>query len=171
MDATLLRKVQTGIKRLPSGKGLPTDEGAVYDKSITLDAGSLGTDDHLRHESWHGHEDHRTHPQPGKSLSDASQKAALEKALTYMGLQPGQSLLGQKVDVVFIGSCTNSRISDLRLAASLLKGRKVAEGIRVYGCPRFAGCEETGRSRRAWIKSSRKLAPNGAKQAVRCALP
>ena len=46
--------------------------------------------------------------------------------MTYMGLQPGQSLLGQKVDVVFIGSCTNSRISDLRLAALFFKGRKVA---------------------------------------------
>jgi 3-isopropylmalate/(R)-2-methylmalate dehydratase large subunit len=52
-----------------------------------------------------------------------------------MGLQPGQSLLGQKVDVVFIGSCTNSRISDLRLAASLLKGHKVADGTRVMVVP------------------------------------
>jgi 3-isopropylmalate/(R)-2-methylmalate dehydratase large subunit len=66
---------------------------------------------------------------------DASQRAAYEKALTYMGLQPGLSLLGQKVDVVFIGSCTNSRISDLRLAASLLKGRKVADGTRVIVVP------------------------------------
>jgi 3-isopropylmalate/(R)-2-methylmalate dehydratase large subunit len=52
-----------------------------------------------------------------------------------MGLQPGQSLLGKKVDVVFIGSCTNSRISDLRLAASMLKGRKVADGLRVMVVP------------------------------------
>ncbi|MDW8227417.1 MAG: aconitase family protein, partial [Anaerolineales bacterium] len=59
----------------------------------------------------------------------------LEKALAYMGLQPGQSLLGHKVDVVFIGSCTNSRISDLRLAASLLKGRKVAAHTRVLVVP------------------------------------
>ena len=52
-----------------------------------------------------------------------------------MGLQPGQSLLGQKVDVVFIGSCTNSRISDLRLAADMLKGRKVADGLRLMVVP------------------------------------
>jgi len=70
-----------------------------------------------------------------KSFSEASQKAAFEKALTYMGLQPDQSLLGQKVDVVFIGSCTNSRISDLRLAASMLKGRKVADSTRVMVVP------------------------------------
>jgi 3-isopropylmalate/(R)-2-methylmalate dehydratase large subunit len=55
--------------------------------------------------------------------------------MTYMGLQPGQSLLGQKVDVVFIGSCTNSRLSDLRLAASILKGRKVADGTRLMVVP------------------------------------
>jgi 3-isopropylmalate/(R)-2-methylmalate dehydratase large subunit len=52
-----------------------------------------------------------------------------------MGLQPGQFLLGHKVDVVFIGSCTNSRISDLRLAAAVLKGRKVAETTRVMVVP------------------------------------
>ncbi len=62
-------------------------------------------------------------------------KLALEKALTYMGLRPGQPLLGQPVDVVFIGSCTNSRISDLRLAARLLKGRKVAPNVKVMVVP------------------------------------
>jgi 3-isopropylmalate dehydratase large subunit len=68
-------------------------------------------------------------------LSDASQKLALSKALNYMGLQPGQPLLGQPIDVVFIGSCTNSRISDLRLAASLLKDRKIAPSVRVMVVP------------------------------------
>ena len=57
------------------------------------------------------------------------------KALTYMGLYPGESLLGKKVDVVFIGSCTNSRISDLRQAAAYLKGKKVADGLRVLVVP------------------------------------
>jgi 3-isopropylmalate/(R)-2-methylmalate dehydratase large subunit len=70
-----------------------------------------------------------------ESFTEPSQKAAFEKALTYMGLQPGQSLLGKKVDVVFIGSCTNSRISDLRLAAAMLKGRKVSETTRVMVVP------------------------------------
>jgi 3-isopropylmalate/(R)-2-methylmalate dehydratase large subunit len=68
-------------------------------------------------------------------LGDANQKLALDKALKYMGLQPGQPLLGQPVDVVFIGSCTNSRISDLRLAAGLFKGRKVAPGVKVMVVP------------------------------------
>jgi 3-isopropylmalate/(R)-2-methylmalate dehydratase large subunit len=52
-----------------------------------------------------------------------------------MDLQPGQAILGQKVDVVFIGSCTNGRISDLRLAASVLKGRRIADGVRVMVVP------------------------------------
>ena len=115
-------------------KSLPSDEGAVYDKSITLDASALepmityGTNPGM------GMKITDRVPRP-ESLSDASQKAALEKALAYMGLKPGQPLLGQKVDVVFIGSCTNSRISDLRLAASMLKGRKVSSATRVMVVP------------------------------------
>lgn len=115
-------------------KTLATDEGATYDKSITLNA------DEIEPMITYG-----TNPGMGigitdriptvESFSEPSQKAAFEKAMAYMGLQPGQSLLGQKVDVVFIGSCTNSRISDLRLAASIIKGKKVASGIRVMVVP------------------------------------
>ncbi|MBI4631860.1 MAG: 3-isopropylmalate dehydratase large subunit, partial [Chloroflexi bacterium] len=64
-----------------------------------------------------------------------SQKLALTKALNYMGLKPNQPMLGQRIDVVFIGSCTNSRISDLRLAASLMKDRKVASSVRALIVP------------------------------------
>jgi 3-isopropylmalate/(R)-2-methylmalate dehydratase large subunit len=67
--------------------------------------------------------------------ADPAARRALERALEYMDLQPGQEILGQKVDVVFVGSCTNGRISDLRLAASVLKDRKVAEGVRVMIVP------------------------------------
>jgi 3-isopropylmalate/(R)-2-methylmalate dehydratase large subunit len=115
-------------------KTLPSDEGAVYDKTITLNAAEMEP-----------MITYGTNPGMGMKITDRvptvdafsepSQKAALEKALTYMGLQPGQSLLGQKVDVVFIGSCTNSRISDLRLAAAMLKGRKVSESTRVMVVP------------------------------------
>jgi 3-isopropylmalate/(R)-2-methylmalate dehydratase large subunit len=59
----------------------------------------------------------------------------MEKALSYMDIKPGRSLLGHSVDVVFIGSCTNSRISDLRQAAALLKGRKVKDGVRLMVVP------------------------------------
>ncbi len=115
-------------------KTLPSDEGAVYDKTIVLDAAEMepmityGTNPGM------GMKITETVPATD-AFSEPSQKAALEKALNYMGLQPGQSLLGQKVDVVFIGSCTNSRISDLRLAAAMLKGRKVSTSTRVMVVP------------------------------------
>ena len=71
----------------------------------------------------------------GAAAADPAQRRALERALEYMDLRPGQPILGQKVDVVFVGSCTNGRISDLRLAASVLQGRKVASGVRVMVVP------------------------------------
>ncbi|MFZ1643078.1 MAG: 3-isopropylmalate dehydratase large subunit [Candidatus Contendobacter sp.] len=121
-------------KAVARWQALASDKGATYDQSITLDATVLepmityGTNPGM------GMNITGRVPDPA-SLSDANQKAALDKALRYMGLRPGQSLLGQKVDVVFIGSCTNSRISDLRQAASLLKDRKVADGVRVLVVP------------------------------------
>jgi 3-isopropylmalate/(R)-2-methylmalate dehydratase large subunit len=113
---------------------LPTDLGATYDATITLDANRLtpfityGTNPGMGMPI-DGHV-----PSP-EQFSDPSQRVALDKALRYMDLQPGQPLLGQKIDVVFIGSCTNSRISDLRQAASLIRGRKVASGVRVMVVP------------------------------------
>jgi 3-isopropylmalate/(R)-2-methylmalate dehydratase large subunit len=113
---------------------LPTDEGATYDKSITLNASELepmityGTNPGM------GMPITGRVPDPD-ALTDANQKLALEKALKYMDLRPGQPLLGQPVNVVFLGSCTNSRISDLRQAAELLRGRKVAPGVRMLVVP------------------------------------
>src|SRR5213076_466842 len=63
------------------------------------------------------------------------ERADLDKALRYMALEPGQSLLGRAVDVVFVGSCTNSRISDLRQAAAVIRGRHVAPGVRMLVVP------------------------------------
>ncbi len=113
---------------------LPSDEGATYDRSITIDAGALepmvtyGTNPGMG-VGISGHV-----PSPDET-ADPAQRRALERALEYMDLRPGQAILGQKVDVVFIGSCTNSRISDLRLAASVLDGRHVADGVRVMVVP------------------------------------
>jgi 3-isopropylmalate/(R)-2-methylmalate dehydratase large subunit len=73
-------------------------------------------------------------PDPDR-LTDPGGRNALDKALRYMDLEPGQPLLGKRVDVVFLGSCTNSRISDLRLAASAMRGRKVAPGVRMLVVP------------------------------------
>jgi 3-isopropylmalate/(R)-2-methylmalate dehydratase large subunit len=121
-------------KAVSTWRKLPTEAGAAYDKSISLDAASI--EPMITYGTNPGMGIKITDRIPAaESFTEPSQKAAFEKALYYMGLQPGQSLLGQKVDVVFIGSCTNSRISDLRLAASLLRGRKVADGVRVMVVP------------------------------------
>ncbi len=113
---------------------LPSDEGAQYDKTVDLDAAALepmitfGTNPGM------------ARPVSGRvpdpaAFSDPHERAALEKALAYMGLTPGQPLIGHPVDVVFIGSCTNGRLEDLRLAASVLSGRKVAAGVRALVVP------------------------------------
>ncbi|HZD72475.1 MAG TPA: 3-isopropylmalate dehydratase large subunit [Actinomycetota bacterium] len=121
-------------RALADWRGLPSDEGAVYDKSVTLDAGELepmityGTNPGM------GMPISGRIPDPARA-PDPGGRQALDKALAYMDLRPGEPLLGQPVDVVFIGSCTNSRISDLRQAAAMLKGGKVAEGVRVLVVP------------------------------------
>ncbi len=113
---------------------LPSDDGAAFDRSITIDANTLepmvtyGTNPGM------GIPITSRVPSPA-SQADPSQRRALERALEYMDLRPGQEILGQKVDVVFVGSCTNGRISDLRLAASVLKDRRVAEGVRLMVVP------------------------------------
>jgi 3-isopropylmalate/(R)-2-methylmalate dehydratase large subunit len=73
-------------------------------------------------------------PDP-KEIADPARRAAIETALDYMGLKPGAPIIGTPVDVVFIGSCTNSRLSDLRAAAEVARGRKVAPGVRAWVVP------------------------------------
>jgi 3-isopropylmalate/(R)-2-methylmalate dehydratase large subunit len=113
---------------------LPTDEGATYDATVALDAGALepmitfGTNPGM------------AIPVTGRvpdpaAAGDSSRRRGLEKALAYMGLAPGQSLLGQPIDVVFIGSCTNGRLSDLRQAAAVLRGCKVHPRVRALVVP------------------------------------
>ncbi|NUN01623.1 MAG: 3-isopropylmalate dehydratase large subunit [Bryobacteraceae bacterium] len=113
---------------------LPTDEGATYDLGVTLDAGEL--EPMITFGTNPGMGIPITGPIPDPSmLSDIQERDSLAKALRYMDLQPGRPLLGHPVNVVFIGSCTNSRISDLRAAAGVLKGRKVNPNVRVMVVP------------------------------------
>jgi len=113
---------------------LPTDEGATYDLTTSVDADTLepmitfGTNPGM------GIPVSGPIPDPA-NLSDPMERDSLVKALKYMDLQPGKPILGQKIDVVFIGSCTNSRMTDLRAAAGLLKGRKVNPNVRVMVVP------------------------------------
>jgi 3-isopropylmalate/(R)-2-methylmalate dehydratase large subunit len=106
---------------------LPSDAGAAFDKEVDVDVGSLkpmvtfGTN-------------------PGMVISidepvPDGRDAAFRKALDYMRVESGKPLLGTPVDIVFIGSCTNGRLSDIRLAANVLRGRKVAERVRLLVVP------------------------------------
>ncbi len=113
---------------------LPSDPGARYDQVVTLDVSRLepmvtyGTNPGM------GVPISQLVPDPQQER-DPARRAALEKALYYMELRPGQPIKGQPVDVVFIGSCTNSRLSDLRQAAEILRGKKVADGVRLLVVP------------------------------------
>jgi len=115
-------------------QSLPSDPGAEFDKTIEIDVSTLepmvtyGTNPGM------GLPISGRIPEPKKE-ADMRKRHTLEKALTYMDLQPGTPILDKPIEVVFIGSCTNSRISDLRMAAKLLEGRRVAEGVRLLVVP------------------------------------
>ncbi len=113
---------------------LPSDEGAVYHRLVTLDASRL--EPMITYGTNPGMGIPITAPIPDPDANpDVSQRQAMRKALDYMALTPGVPLLGHPIDVVFIGSCTNARITDLRQAAALVKGRKVKQGVHMLVVP------------------------------------
>jgi 3-isopropylmalate/(R)-2-methylmalate dehydratase large subunit len=119
---------------LNAWRRLPSDANAAFDKEVIIDVAKIipqvtwgispehviGVDGHI--------------PDP-KAIDDPIRRAAIETALDYMGLTPGAPIAGTPVDWVFIGSCTNSRLSDLRAAAEVARGRKVAAGVRAWVVP------------------------------------
>jgi 3-isopropylmalate/(R)-2-methylmalate dehydratase large subunit len=108
-------------------RALPSDDGATFDREEIFDAAALEP-----------MITYGTNPGQGVGISKpvpAPTNGSEEKALRYMGLDAGKPLVGKTIDVVFIGSCTNSRLSDLRAAAGIFKGRKVAPGVRALVVP------------------------------------
>ncbi|HMI63400.1 MAG TPA: 3-isopropylmalate dehydratase large subunit [Puia sp.] len=120
-------------KKLAQWKELYSDKDAKFDKEITINAADIepmityGTNPGMG-VSVAGHI-------PATNEIETNEQAAFAKALTYMGLQAGAAIKGKKVDYVFIGSCTNSRIEDLRLVASFVKGKKKADNVEVWIVP------------------------------------
>ena len=109
---------------------LATDDGAVFDRSVTLNASEISP-----MITW-GTNPGMAIPVDGRiPASSAIADKANERAYAYMGLEPGQLLIGQPVDVVFVGSCTNGRLDDLRAAAGVMKGRHVAANTRMLVVP------------------------------------
>lgn len=115
-------------------KTLPSDDGATYDTEVTLDAAALipvitwGTspEDVISVDG--------AIPDPA-SFADEGRRQAIQRKLDYMGLQPGVKISDVKIDRVFIGSCTNGRIEDMRAAAVVARGRKVADGVNAMVVP------------------------------------
>jgi 3-isopropylmalate/(R)-2-methylmalate dehydratase large subunit len=112
---------------------LYSDKDAVFDKEIHIDAADIGP-----------MITYGTNPGMGIGINEKiptletineTDRSGLVKSLAYMGLEQGNAIKGQKIDYVFIGSCTNSRIEDLRMVASFIKGKKKAEGVEVWIVP------------------------------------
>jgi 3-isopropylmalate/(R)-2-methylmalate dehydratase large subunit len=115
-------------------RALPTDAGATFDTEVTIEAAALRP-----YVSWGTNPAQSTTidgavPDPS-SFDQAGRREAAERALTYMALEPGTAIRDIRPDTVFIGSCTNSRIEDLRVAAEVVKGRHVADGMRALVVP------------------------------------
>ena len=103
---------------------LPSDPGARYDKTVAIDASRVEP-----------MVTYGTNPGMSIAIEGSIPDDAEEQPLAYMKMERGDALAGKRVDVVFIGSCTNARLEDLRMAAGVMKGRKVAEGVRVLVVP------------------------------------
>lgn len=133
-----------GRERVPQGaayeaaiaqwKTLVSDEGATYDKVLTFDVSTVDPQVTWGTNPGMGASVNGTVPNPDSLTSEVERRAA-RQALEYMGLQPGMKISDITVQHVFIGSCTNSRIEDLRAAAQVARGRKVAEGVRALVVP------------------------------------
>jgi 3-isopropylmalate/(R)-2-methylmalate dehydratase large subunit len=120
-------------KSLTYWKTLFTDQGAAFDAELTIDASEIEP-----------MITYGTNPGMGIGISghvpnlrdvEEKEKHSFEKSLQYMGLEPGMGIKGKKVDYIFIGSCTNSRIEDLRLVAEFVKGKQKAKDVEVWIVP------------------------------------
>jgi 3-isopropylmalate/(R)-2-methylmalate dehydratase large subunit len=111
-----------------------TDDGALFDRQVSVDGAALSPMITFGTNPGMGVPIDAPVPEPA-SLGDPVARRALERALDYMQVEPGRPLLGRPIDVVFIGSCTNGRLSDLREAAAIFRGRRVAPGVAVLVVP------------------------------------
>jgi len=120
-------------KALAYWKTLKTDEDAIFDKELTFHADDIGP--MITYGTNPGMGINITTTIPSEEDIDENNRNSFRKSLEYMGFEPGMSLLGKPVDYVFVGSCTNGRIEDLRAFASLVKGKRKAENITAWIVP------------------------------------
>ena len=122
-------------------RSLPTDPDAVFDTEVTLDTGAVAPFVTWGTNPGQGVPLDSVVPAP-ESFGTEAERAAAERALAYMALEPGTALRDVPIDVVFVGSCTNGRLEDLRAAADVLRGRRVADGVRMLVVPGSAAVRE-----------------------------
>lgn len=131
-------------KKVAEWRQLKTDDGAEYDKVLIYDAADIGP--MITYGTNPGMGIRVTDRIPTlQEIKDLGEQKSFSKSLAYMGLEPGSALLGKAVDYVFIGSCTNARIEDLRMVASMVKGKKKAPNVEVWVIPGSKQVEEQAR--------------------------
>jgi 3-isopropylmalate/(R)-2-methylmalate dehydratase large subunit len=130
-------------KKLAEWRQLTSDPDAVFDKEIHINAADI--EPMITYGTNPGMGMGVTARIPSLDEVADQEKKSFEKSLGYMGLQPGSALKGQKVDYVFIGSCTNSRIEDLRMVASFIKGKQKAKDVEVWIVPGSKQVEKQAR--------------------------
>jgi 3-isopropylmalate/(R)-2-methylmalate dehydratase large subunit len=127
-------KGATWERAIAAWRQLPSDPAAVFDREVTIDVNNI-----IPQITWGISPEHVVgidgHVPNPANIADLARRAAIETAIDYMGLKPGAPIVATPVDWVFIGSCTNSRLSDLRAAAAIARGRKVAPGVRAWVVP------------------------------------
>ena len=161
-DDVRVSSTSRGAEVDPAWAELHTEEGATFDREIVVDAARSRP-----MVSW------GTNPGAGRAGHRRGARRPAgegeERALEYMDLEAGTPIEEIKLDRVFIGSCTNSRIGDLRAAAKMVEGRKVAERRLRDGRPGLGAGEGAGRGRGPATRSSPPPASTGAARAARCA--
>ena len=148
---------------------LPTDDDAVFDREVVLDAATLAPFVTWGTNPGQGVPLTGVGARPGGLRRPEHERSAAQRALEYMGLTAGTPLREIAVDTVFLGSCTNGRIEDLRAAAEVLRGRQVADGVRMLVVPGSVRVRLAGRGRGAGRGLQGRRAPSGGTPAARCA--
>ena len=153
---------ERGVEIDPAWRDLHTDDGATFDREIVVDASALSPQVTWGTTPGDGRRRHRRGARARRTPGD-------ERALEYMALEPGTPMTDITLDRVFIGSCTNSRIGDLRAAASMIGGRKVADGVIAMVVPGSQQVKAQAEAEGLARGLPRRRASTGARRAARCA--